>query len=350
MKKPLTYADAGVDIDRKMAAIDRMKSIARKTFGSGVLSEIGGFGGLFSAAFPDLREPVLVASADGVGTKLRVAFETGIHDTVGRDLVNHCVNDILVQGARPLFFLDYLAAGRLDPEVLVKVVSGLARGCEENGCALLGGETAEMPGFYSDGEYDVAGFIVGVVSRPRILDGSRIRPGCVAIGLPSAGLHTNGYSLARKIYFEQDGLNPEAHLPAVGVSVREALLAPHLSYLKALWPLLEADLVEGLAHITGGGFTDNVPRVLPSDTNLHVKVGSWEIPPLFRDLQERGDVSLEEMFRVFNMGIGMILFVKTDRLLEVSRRLANAGERFATIGNVTEGQRKVLYELNREPA
>jgi phosphoribosylformylglycinamidine cyclo-ligase len=347
MSERVTYASAGVDIDRKTKAIDRMKGMARETFGPRVLSEIGGFGGLFSGRFPELEEPVLVASADGVGTKLRIAFETGIHDTVGRDLVNHCVNDILVQGARPLFFLDYVAAGRLDPGVLVSVVAGLARGCRENGCALLGGETAEMPGFYADGEYDVAGFIVGIVDRKRVLDGSRIRPGCVAVGLPSAGLHTNGYSLARKIYFEMGGLSVSSRVEALGTTVGEALLAPHLSYLGVVGPLLDADLLAGMAHITGGGFTDNVPRVLPPDTNLSVKVGSWEVPPLFHDIESRGKVAFEEMFRVFNMGIGMILFVEPDRLAEVSRRLAGAGHRFATVGNVTPGERKVVYEVDR---
>jgi len=348
MTERLTYASAGVDIDRKMAAIEKMKGLARATYGPGVLSEIGGFGGLFSAVFPGLTDPVLVASADGVGTKLRVAFDTGIHDTVGGDLVNHCVNDILVQGARPLFFLDYVAAGRLDPEVLVKVVDGLARGCRENRCALLGGETAEMPGFYGDGEYDVAGFIVGVVEKGKLLDGSRIRPGCVAIGLPSAGLHTNGYSLARKIYFEKGGFRPDSALPAVGMTVGEALLKPHLSYLGAVSPLLADDLVEGMAHITGGGFTDNVPRVLPFDTNFSVKVGSWEIPPLFLDLQGRGNIEFSEMFRVFNMGIGMILFISPSKIVEVTRRLEQSGQRFSMIGNVTEGERKVVYDLTRE--
>jgi len=347
MKTPLTYRDAGVDIDRKMGAIDRIKALGKETFGPGVLSDIGGFGGLFAGTFPGLEEPVLVASADGVGTKLRLAFESGIHDTVGADLVGHCVNDILVQGARPLFFMDYVASGHLDPEVLTAVVAGIARGCKENGCALLGGETAEMPGFYGAGEYDLVGFIVGVVDRPKILDGSRIRAGDVALGLPSAGLHTNGYSLARKIYFDQEGLALDARLPKVGKTVSEALLAPHLSYLKVVSPLLDAGLVHAMAHITGGGFTDNVPRVLPRDLDLVVEVGAWEVPPLFVDIEERGGVSEDEMFRVFNMGIGMILFVGKDEADSVVERVRGAGSRIERVGTVAAGEGRVRYEAAR---
>src|SRR5690348_7509797 len=257
------YRSAGVDIEAGNEVVRRIRGLARGTFTPGVISEIGSFGGLFGLSAAALRDPVLVASADGVGTKLRVAFLTGVHDTVGRDLVNHCVNDILVQGARPLFFLDYLATGRLDPDVAVKIVEGLARACRENGCALLGGETAEMPGFYAEGEYDVAGFIVGAVERDRIVDGRAIAPGDVLIGLPSSGLHTNGYSLARTIVFDRLRLCVRDRVDALGRTVGEALLEPHRTYLHLVTPLLETRVIKGMAHITGGGITDNLPRVLP---------------------------------------------------------------------------------------
>ena len=257
------YRQAGVDIEAGNETVRRIKSIARETFTSGVLSEIGSFGGLFRLDRDLYRDPVLVSSADGVGTKLKIAFMTGRHDTVGADLVNHCVNDILVQGAEPLFFLDYLATGRLSPAVAEQVIRGVARGCRENGCALIGGETAEMPGFYADGEYDIAGFIVGIVERARIIDGRGIVPGDALIGLPSAGLHTNGYSLARRILFDVCGFTVATVVPELGTTIGETLLAPHRSYLTVVRPLLEAGLVKGMAHITGGGMTENLPRVLP---------------------------------------------------------------------------------------
>ncbi|HEX5833549.1 MAG TPA: phosphoribosylformylglycinamidine cyclo-ligase, partial [Pyrinomonadaceae bacterium] len=257
MTRPISYSDAGVDIDAATRATDRIKELARTTFNERTLSEIGSFGGMFDGAFPNLSQPVLVASADGVGTKLKIAFATGVHNTVGRDLVNHCVNDILVQGARPLFFLDYVATGKLSPEVVASVVEGVATGCRENGCVLLGGETAEMPGFYSEGEYDIAGFIVGVADRPKIIDGKRIEPGDVVLGLPSVGLHTNGYSLARKLFFEVAGYEPQTHLPELGMTAGEALLQPHVSYLRPLEALIDRGVMKGLAHITGGGLTDN---------------------------------------------------------------------------------------------
>src|SRR5436189_3409875 len=261
--KPISYRDSGVDIDAATRATDRIKELARSTFNARTLSEIGSFGGMFDGAFPNMRQPVLVASADGVGTKLKIAFATGIHNTVGRDLVNHCVNDILVQGARPLFFLDYIAAGKLDPDVIAAVIEGLARACRENGCALVGGETAEMPGFYADGEYDIAGFIVGVVEKSSVIDGKTIVPGDALIGLPSAGLHTNGYSLARRVLFGAAGLSVDSYVDELGTSIGGALLAPHRSYLPVMRPLLQQRVVKGLAHITGGGLTENVPRILP---------------------------------------------------------------------------------------
>src|SRR5260221_11872179 len=276
----MDYKQSGVDIDAGNEVVRRIKGLARATFTPGVLSEIGSFGGLFRLGDRAQGDPVLVASADGVGTKLRVAFLSGIHGTIGADLVNHCVNDILVQGAQPLFFLDYLATGRLDPGVAVQVVDGLARACRENGCALLGGETAEMPGFYADGEYDVAGFIVGSVDRARLIDGRRIAPGDVLIGLPSSGLHTNGYSLARSIVFERLALGVHDRVAELDMTVAQALLAPHRSYLSLVRPLLESSRdIMGMAHITVGGITENLPRVLPRRTEALVVLGAWYVSP-----------------------------------------------------------------------
>jgi len=303
------YKQSGVDIDAGNEVVRRIKGLARATFTPGVVSELGSFGGLFHLASQGLRDAVLVSSADGVGTKLRVAFMSGIHTTIGVDLVNHCVNDILVQGALPLFFLDYLATGRLDPDVAVQIVEGLARGCRANGCALLGGETAEMPGFYADGEYDVAGFIVGAVERDRLIDGRGVAPGDVLIGIPSSGLHTNGYSLARTIVFDRLGLRVHDRVAELGVSVAEALLEPHRSYLPVVRPLLDTGRIKGMAHITGGGITDNLPRVLPRGTEALVRLGSWEVPPIFRWLERAGAVPQDDMLRTFNMGVGLILVV-----------------------------------------
>src|SRR5688572_16546747 len=303
----MDYRQAGVDIDAGNEVVRRIRTLARGTFTPGVLSEIGSFGGLFELARAGVTDPVLVASADGVGTKLRVAFMTGVHTTIGVDLVNHCVNDILVQGARPLFFLDYLATGRLDPDVAVKIVEGLARACRDNGCALLGGETAEMPGFYADGEYDVAGFIVGAVSRARVIDGRSIRPGDALVGLPSSGLHTNGYSLARRIAFDVARLAPGSVVPELGASIGDALLVPHRSYLRAIEPLLDSGAIKGMAHITGGGTTENLPRILPDGVHAVVDRSAWTPPPIFTWLQQTGNVPTEDMFRTFNMGVGLIV-------------------------------------------
>ncbi|HYK40851.1 MAG TPA: phosphoribosylformylglycinamidine cyclo-ligase [Thermoanaerobaculia bacterium] len=335
------YAAAGVDIDAKAAALARARQAIRSTFTAGVLGDVGGFGGLFRPDFSGYREPVLVASTDGVGTKLKVAIAAGRHDSCGADLVNHCVNDILVQGARPLFFLDYVATGRIAPDVLGQVIEGVARGCRENGTALLGGETAEMPGFYSDGEYDVAGTIVGVVDRPNILDGSRIEAGDIAVGLPSAGLHTNGYSLARRVFFDELGKGPSDPLrKGSKTSVADALLAPHLSYLRAMEPLLDANLVHGIAHITGGGFYDNIPRVLPDGLDVILRAGAWPVPEVFEIIEREGAVSFHEMHRVFNMGIGMVVFVSPADLPAVAKKWTDGGQRFYAIGNVKAGGTK----------
>jgi phosphoribosylformylglycinamidine cyclo-ligase len=337
------YRQAGVDIDAGNEAVRRIRSIARDTFTPGVLSDIGSFGGLFHLDREHYLDPVLASSTDGVGTKLKIAFATGRHDTVGADLVNHCVNDILVQGAVPLFFLDYLATGRLSPAVAEQVIAGVARGCRENGCALIGGETAEMPGFYADGEYDIAGFIVGVVERSKIIDGRTIGPGDVLIGLPSAGLHTNGYSLARRVFFDVAGLTHDAFVPELGTTVGEALLAPHRSYLRSIRPLLDAALLKGMAHITGGGMTENLPRVLPAGCAAQIDGRAWVVPPIFRFLQERGNITAHEMFRAFNMGIGVIVVcteTDADRVLEI---LESNGEHAVRLGHVIVGDRTVGY-------
>jgi phosphoribosylformylglycinamidine cyclo-ligase len=334
-----------VDIDAKAAALARARSAIRSTFTPGVLGDIGGFGGLFRPDFSAYAEPVLVASTDGVGTKLKVAVAAGRHDTCGADLVNHCVNDILVQGAKPLFFLDYVATGRIEPDVLQAVIEGIARGCRENETALLGGETAEMPGFYASGDYDVAGTIVGVVDKAKILGGSRVRAGDVAVGLPSAGLHTNGYSLAREVLFERLGKEPADRLPELGpATVADALLAPHLSYRKALEPLLAADLVHAMAHITGGGFYDNIPRVLPEGVDVHLDAGTWPVPPIFEVIRKAGEVSFEEMHKVFNMGIGMVVFLAEEDLGEASRLWEKTKQRWHRIGEVRPGTRRVFVQ------
>ena len=338
------YKASGVDIDAGNEAVRRIRSLARGTFTPGVLSDIGSFGGLFRLDRDRYQEPVLVSSADGVGTKLKVAFMTGRHRTVGADLVNHCVNDILVQGAEPLFFLDYLATGRLDPAVAEEVVGGIAGACRENGCALLGGETAEMPGFYADGEYDIAGFIVGIVERSRVIDGRSIVPGDVLIGLPSAGLHTNGYSLARRVLFESMGWTADTVVPELGATVGDALLAPHRSYLPVVRPLLERQYVRGIAHITGGGITENLPRVLPEGCGAEIDLGAWSVPALFRLLQERGQIPRDEMFRAFNMGIGLILVCAPSETERIIDTLVRNGEPHAVrIGSVVSGSREVIY-------
>jgi phosphoribosylformylglycinamidine cyclo-ligase len=340
----MDYKSSGVDIDAGNETVRRIKRLAQATFTPGVLSDIGSFGGLFKLDTSAWKEPVLVSSADGVGTKLKVAFMANRHRTIGADLVNHCVNDILVQGATPLFFLDYLATGRLSPDIAEQIVEGLARACQENGCALLGGETAEMPGFYSDGEYDVAGFIVGAVDRAQIVDGRSITAGDVLIGLPSNGLHTNGYSLARKIVFDELKLDIDSHLPELGETVGEVLLRTHRSYLTVVKPLLGRQLIKGMAHITGGGITDNLPRVLPDGTGARVNRTSWRVPPLFRWLGESGRVPEYDLRRSFNMGIGLILVVAEKDVDATRQALLDAGEANSiVIGDVVAGDHSVQY-------
>ena len=330
----MDYKGSGVDIDAGNETVRRIRGLARSTFTSGVLSDIGSFGGLFRLEPGQFREPVLVSSADGVGTKLKVAFLANRHDTIGADLVNHCVNDILVQGARPLFFLDYLATGRLAPDVAEQIVAGAARACEDNGCALLGGETAEMPGFYAEGEYDVAGFIVGLVGRANIVDGRAISPGDQLVALPSSGLHTNGYSLARKIAFDHLSLDVDSYVPELGESVGSALLRPHRTYLRAIAPLLETGWIKGMAHITGGGIPENLPRTLPSHVDFSIDRRSWMIPPLFSWLQQAGAVADAEMFRAFNMGVGMILVCAPGHVDSAVSALRAAGEPAWVVGHI----------------
>jgi phosphoribosylformylglycinamidine cyclo-ligase len=335
----MDYKASGVDIDAGNEAVRRIRGLARSTFTAGVLSDIGSFGGLFQLEPGRYREPVLVASADGVGTKLKVAFMARRHDTVGLDLVNHCVNDILVQGAEPLFFLDYLATGKLAPEIAEAVVRGMASACRDNGCALLGGETAEMPGFYNDGEYDVAGFVVGVVDRPRLINGRTIAVGDVLVGLPSSGLHTNGYSLARQIAFDRLGLKIDSQVAELGATIGEALLEPHRSYLPFVRPLLDGGRIKGMAHITGGGITENLPRILPHGTAAVVDTASWRVPPLFQWLRQAGGVPVDDMRRTFNMGIGLIVVTSRDHAEPLIGELAARGGRDArVIGEVVPGE------------
>ena len=340
---PITYADAGVDISRANRTKQRIKYLAHKTFTKGVLSEIGGFGGLFAVDRIKYLDPVLVSSVDGVGTKLKIAFEMDLHSTVGADLVNHCVNDIAVQGAAPLFFMDYLATGRLDPTIAEKVVEGIADACKHNGCALIGGETAEMPGFYPDGEYDLAGFIVGVVDREKIITGKDVQIGDIILGLASNGLHTNGYSLARKLLFEVAKYSPETYVNEIKNKVGNELMRTHRSYWPVLRKLIDGQCVAALAHITGGGITENLPRVLPRGTAAAIELGSWPLPPIFEHLQQLGNVPQEEMLRTFNMGLGMLLVIPSAKFKKAQSVLERVGEKAYTIGRIVKGERKVTY-------
>ena len=328
----LRYRDAGVDIDEADRAVSSIRKLARRTFTRGVLTDIGSFGAAYRLS--GFRQPVLVSSADGVGTKLKIAFLTGRHDTVGEDLVNHCVNDIAVQGAAPLFFLDYFAVGKLDASVAAAVVSGIARGCSANGCALIGGETAEMPGMYAPSEYDLAGFIVGAAERAELLTGKRVREGDVLLALPSSGLHTNGYSLARKLLFEVAGYGPRTLLPEVGATVGDALLAVHRSYLDPIRALMAARLLRGAAHITGGGITDNTPRMLPEGLAVEIDTASWQIPPIFEVLRRLGNIPDDDYRRTFNLGVGMILAVPARGAARAEALLGRAGETPFRIGSV----------------
>ncbi len=338
-----TYAGAGVDLAGAGRAKERIKFLAQKTFNRNVLGGIGGFGALFRLDLQRWKNPILVSSADGVGTKLKVAFELGLHHTVGADLVNHCVNDIAVQGATPLFFLDYLSTGRLDAEVAEDVVTGLAEACRANGCVLIGGETAQMPGFYAQGEYDLAGFIVGAVDRDKLITGAAIKPGDVLIGLPSTGLHTNGYSLARKLLFEVGGYKVTQYVTAIKEKAGAALMKTHRSYLHVIQKLTTAGLTAGMAHITGGGITENLPRILPKNVTAQVELGSWPVLPIFEHLRELGRVSQDEMLRTFNMGIGLVAAIPAAKFTRAKNLLDRAEEKFYVIGRVVKGEHRVQY-------
>jgi len=340
-KKNLSYASAGVDIEAGDEAVRRIKLLARKTFNDSVLSEIGSFGGFFKPNLSAFKNPVLISSADGVGTKLKLAFMTGRHDTVGEDLVNHCIDDILVHGARPLFFLDYIATGHLKPDVVADIVDGLSRGCKNAGVALLGGETAEMPDFYQAGEYDLAGFIVGMVDEDNVINGSTIVEGDVCIGLPSSGLHTNGYTLARKIAFDIAGLEPGQEVAALGTTIDTALMAVHRCYAGIVHPLLEKFDIHGMAHITGGGIPGNLSRIIPDNLTAEIDRGTWKVPPVFDFLQKTGEIDTEEMFRAFNMGIGYVLVAAAAEVERVLTELRSSGEPAVLIGQIKKGEAKV---------
>src|SRR5579859_5630334 len=333
----MKYADAGVDIALADAAKQRIRHHASRTFTPAVLGGIGGFGALYSLDHKKFKEPVLVSSADGVGTKLKIAMAMGVHSTVGGDLVNHCVNDILVQGAEPLFFLDYLAMGKLDPNVVEQLVDGMSRACRKAGCALIGGETAEMPGFYPAGEYDLAGFIVGVVDRKNLLTGKNVKPGDALLALPSAGLHTNGYSLARKLAFEVARLKPDTYVAEIGNKIGAELLKPHLCYAPALKNILARGWVSALAHITGGGIPGNLPRVLPSGVRAEIDLSSWPVPAIFKYLAKLGKIETDELLHSLNVGVGMILIVPADHVKEAEADLKRRREKFFRIGRIERG-------------
>jgi phosphoribosylformylglycinamidine cyclo-ligase len=333
----MKYADAGVNIAVADDAKQRIRHLASKTFTPAVLGGIGGFGALFALDIKKWKDPILVSSADGVGTKLKVASAMGVHSTVGGDLVNHCVNDILVQGAEPLFFLDYLAMGKLDPAVIEQLVDGMSRSCRKAGCALVGGETAEMPGFYPAGEYDLAGFIVGVVERKKLLTGKNVKPGDTLLGLPAAGLHTNGYSLARKLIFDVAKLKPDTYVAEVGNKIGAELLKPHVCYAPALKSLIARGWVSAIAHITGGGIPGNLPRVLPSGVKATIDLDAWPIPTIFKYLAKLGEIDTDELLQSFNMGIGMIAIVPADYVKEAEADLKRRREKFFRIGRIERG-------------
>ncbi len=339
----MNYADAGVSLSRADQAMVGVKKSVRSTFNQGVLGDVGNFGGLFTLKHLGLKDPVLVSSVDGVGTKLKVDIEMGTHTLPGQDIVNHCCNDILVQGARPLFFLDYVAMGSLEPSVMDSIVVGMAKACRENDMVLIGGETAEMPGFYAKGDYDISGTIVGVVERENIIDGSHIHPGTKILGLPSTGLHTNGYSLARKALFDVAGYTVKSKVEGLDGTIGEALTVPHRSYYKSLIDLTNAKKIDGMVHVTGSGFQGNIPRILPENVDVVIDRSAWQVPAIFKLIQQAGTVEKDEMYSTFNMGIGMLLFVDDANLAEVEAHLKAKNEPFYMVGEVVKGSRKVLF-------
>ncbi|MDK2820786.1 MAG: phosphoribosylformylglycinamidine cyclo-ligase [Clostridia bacterium] len=340
-KEGITYADAGVNISAGNQAVELMKQHVKSTFRPGVLGDLGGFGGLF--ALGQYREPLLVAGTDGVGTKLKIAFNMDKHDTIGIDAVAMCVNDILVQGAEPLFFLDYLAVGKMIPQRVEQIVAGVAAGCRQAGCALIGGETAELPGFYKDNEYDLAGFAVGVVERDKLLDGSKVKTGQVVLGLASSGLHSNGFSLVRKVLLDNEGYDLSQELPELEGTLGEELLKPTRIYVSSLLPLINEGLIKGLSHITGGGLIENPPRILPPECNLKIYRDKWQIPSVFRLIQEKGKISEFEMYRTFNMGLGMLAIVDPQDVDEVLAKLKTTEENVYIVGEVIPGKGQVEF-------
>ncbi|MDR1759715.1 MAG: phosphoribosylformylglycinamidine cyclo-ligase [Fibrobacter sp.] len=340
----MNYADAGVSLARADQAMVGVKKSVRTTFNAGVLGDVGNFGGLFSLNHLGMKDPVFVSSVDGVGTKLKVHIGLSSHELPGQDIVNHCCDDILVQGARPLFFLDYLATGRLEPGVLESVVEGMAKACRENKCVLIGGETAEMPGFYGPGDYDISGTIVGVVERENVIDGKSIKPRTVILGLKSSGLHTNGYSLARKALFEVGGYELDSMVEGLDMTIGEALAVPHRSYLNCLIDLVEQKKIQGLVHITGSGFQGNIPRILPEGVDVVIDRSSWEVPMIFNIIQQAGEVEKDEMYSTFNMGMGMLVFIDPSVRAEVEAHLKSHGEDAVQVGEVIAGNKKVLFK------
>jgi len=338
------YKKAGVDIAAGNEAVERMKKHVKRTFRPEVLTDLGGFGGLFGLNKDKYEEPVLVSGTDGVGTKLKIAFAMDKHDTIGIDAVAMCVNDIIVQGAEPLFFLDYLACDRVVPEKIEAIVKGIADGCAESGCALIGGETAEMPGMYASGEYDIAGFTVGIVDKKKIIDGTTIRPGDVVLGLASSGVHSNGFSLVRKLLLEDKGYTLQSHIEELGDKLGNVLLEPTRLYVKPVLGMLEEVAIKGMAHITGGGFIENIPRVLPDNVNVEIQYGSWPILPIFSLMQREGGISNNDMFRTFNMGIGMVIIVGADDAEKAIAAAEKQGEKVYRLGVVTEGERVVTFQ------
>ena len=343
-KKQLTYADAGVDIDAGNKAVELMKDSVRATYRSEVIGDLGGFGGLFALNTGKYKEPVLVSGTDGVGTKLKLAFMADKHDTIGQDAVAMCVNDILVQGAEPLFFLDYIAVDKVDSQKVANIVKGVANACKESGCALIGGETAEMAGFYAKGEYDIAGFCVGVVDKSKMITGEKVKAGDVLLGLPSSGVHSNGFSLVRKICFEAMGYDMDTPIEEFGCTLGEKLLTPTSLYPKTCLPLIEKFDIHGMVHITGGGFYDNIPRILPADCDALVDAEAWEVPVVFKKLQEWGNVPWQEMYRTFNMGVGMVLVIDPAEVDAVRAHLKEAGEVFYELGSIVPGTQKTIMK------
>lgn len=343
MEKKLTYRDAGVDIDAGNLSVKLIKDSVKATYRPEVLGDLGGFGGLFAMS-TKYKEPVLVSGTDGVGTKLRLAFMLDKHDTIGQDAVAMCVNDILVQGAEPLFFLDYLAVGKLEPEQVAAVVKGVANACKESGCALIGGETAEMAGFYAEGEYDIAGFAVGAVEKSKIITSEKVKAGDVILGLPSSGVHSNGYSLVRKIVFDVKGFKGDEYIDELGKTIGEELLTPTRLYPKSCLPLIEKFDIHGMVHVTGGGYYENIPRALPDDMGAEIDAASWPVPPIFGLLKEWGNVDWHEMYRTFNMGIGMIIIASADEAEKIKADLKSRDEAVYEIGKVTQGSHEVIVK------